>query len=75
MRPAACDSLAQKNAARESARTDATVSWIAAGVLGAATVATYFLWPTKEGVAEQHARMSVAPLLVGMRGGAVRIDF
>jgi len=75
MRSSACDGLPQNGEDRATARKDATVAWIAAGALGVATVATYFLWPTNGEAHGEHARVSIAPWLVGARGGAVRVDF
>jgi len=76
MRPAACDMLAKNISERRSARTGATASWIAAGVLGAATVTTYLLWPTrgKESAGKQ-SHVVIAPWLLGARGGMVQVAF
>ena len=74
-RPAACATLVQNNKDRDTALTDERVSWLATGVLGVATVATYLLWPKSDAVLEPRARVVIAPWLVGARGGAVRVEF
>jgi hypothetical protein len=76
MRPAACDQLVQTNDKQTSAGVAANASWIAAGVLGVATVATYLLWPTdREDSRRKAGRFTVAPWLIGPRGGALQLDF
>ncbi|MEO7038069.1 MAG: hypothetical protein ABI548_29140 [Polyangiaceae bacterium] len=77
MRPtAACEALSRNSADRDTASTNAAISWIAAGALGAATITTYLLWPVEDDVSPaKTARVSVTPWLVGARGGAVQVSF
>jgi hypothetical protein len=77
MRPTAtCNALYQKNVDHDTAKTDAAIAWIAAGALGAATIATYLLWPVEDDrAATKSARISITPWLLGARGGAVQVSF
>jgi hypothetical protein len=76
MRPTACDQLAHALDSRVTAANLSNASWLAAGVLGAATVTTYLLWPTNGNRgANKNAHVSIAPWLVGARGGALQVDF
>jgi len=74
MRPAACDKLAQNLSARTSASNAATVSWVAAGALGAATIVTYLLWPAQNDAPSQ-GKVALAPWLVGAKGGSMSVEF
>lgn len=75
MRPAACDQLAQTLDSRVTAANLSTASWIAAGVLGVATITTYFVWPAEQAGPVKQSRVVIVPWLVGARGGALQVDF
>ncbi len=71
-----CDDL--KNAIDDynASSNWATGSFIAAGVLGAGTVATYFLWPVHKNKEARGASFSAAPLITGShRGVQLRLAF
>lgn len=46
--PLGCSAVADRRSDRDRDRTLALTGFVAAGVLGAATIATYFLWPPSE---------------------------
>jgi hypothetical protein len=58
MRPSACDDLADRIDDHDDAKRLAIGSFVVSGILGAATVATYLLWPAGDGNA---AQVQVAP--------------
>jgi hypothetical protein len=71
MRPDACDDLTARVEDHDGARKLAIGSFIGAGVFGAATVATYFLWPT-DGEGKKAARLELAPWGKGVQA---RVSF
>jgi tetratricopeptide (TPR) repeat protein len=73
--PAKCADLHQHVVDADAAQNLAIGGFVAAGVFGAATVATYLLWPSARERAG-HARLTVAPLVLeGSRGAQVRWKF
>jgi hypothetical protein len=73
--PAVCDDLRAAADDEAAAKSRAAGAFIAAGVLGVATVATYFLWPTRESSPPRSA-VSVAPFMLdGANGVQVRMGF
>ncbi len=58
MRPSACDDLAGRIEDHDDAKRLAIGSFVVSGIVGAATVATYLLWPVEKGTA---ARLRLAP--------------
>jgi tetratricopeptide (TPR) repeat protein len=73
--PAKCADLHQHVVDADAAHNLAIGGFVAAGAFGAATVATYLLWPSARERAG-HARLTVAPLVLeGSRGAQVRWKF
>jgi hypothetical protein len=71
--PALCADLRESVGAYDAAQNRATASFITAGVLGAATVATFFLWPAKE---KSSPRVGIGPFaLPGGHGVQARVGF
>jgi hypothetical protein len=60
-----CAHLADTLDARNSANSAAKISFAAAGVLGAATLVTYFLWPRRSGT-ELSLAPQIAPGALGL---------
>jgi hypothetical protein len=75
-RPPLCDDLREKVEASDAASNRATGSFIAAGVLAAATAATYFLWPVEKKDSPSRTTVSFAPLVLdGTNGVQVHVGF
>lgn len=62
-----CDDLNSANEDRENAAMVAKISWVLTGVLGAGTVATYFLWPETTTT----AALTIVPVGTDQLGGLV----
>ena len=77
MRPAeTCESLQQANDSRVHAARAANAAFITAGALAVATVVTYLIWPARHGEPSAlHARVTVAPSFVGIRGAVLNMAF
>ena len=76
-RSPACDEITTKMEDAEAARDVALASFIAAGVLGVSTAATYFLWPknSKEQSASSASLVVVPVFGRDRRGVNVRLSF
>lgn len=73
VRPAACDELRAKVNDANSARIVSIVGFASAGAFAAATVVTYFLWPSEHRETSSTAGLSVSPLSVGRGGTGLQI--
>ncbi|HVW25531.1 MAG TPA: hypothetical protein VHC69_09180 [Polyangiaceae bacterium] len=73
VRPAACDELRAKVDDAHSAKIVSIVGFAAAGALGVATIAAYFLWPHERSQPWSAGQFSVSPWHAGRDGTGVQI--
>lgn len=73
VRPAACDELGTTASDANSAKIVSIVGFASAGVFGAATIATYFLWPEESSQPSSTGGLSVSPWHAGRSGTGVQI--
>ncbi len=71
MRPVACDDLTDRIDDHDQAKSLAIASFVVSGVVGAATIATYLLWPAQK---RETARLKLAPWPL-MQGRGVQAEF
>lgn len=76
-RSSACDALDDKVKEQRTAHDIATASFVAAGALGAATIAAYLFWPSERHESPKNARhqhFTIAPWTMA-RGAQVSLSF